>query len=274
MQLENLPNDVLREIVKKMDRDSAINYCKTSKRMQQICAGFWKQWAKEDFNADISQNREYKTDYHNYLAEAVKYYRNWAKKVKIDEKRCAWIFEDPEETCERGAMPGEFFCSSHRRNKEMNIQADKCRKRQNLHRSYIDKADSMSMELAKYLRAKYPKEFNLHVINVDPSLNGVGVISYVERSKISKEIFIHDLIIVMTIDLYEEIEGYILYKTITGTYESVEFRSGNRRLFSQHKLKVPYALTRFAQEMGLTSPAISYLYNAEKFAPNTTLVIE
>jgi hypothetical protein len=271
-QLLDLPNDVLREIIKKMDRDSAINYCKTNKKMKTLCAEFWRQWAMKDFGVDINEIWRYDNDYHKYLAEAVKFNSKVATHFKIDEKRCAWEFQDKTKTCEKGSVEGQFFCTSHRRCAGANIQKQRCKDKQELYASYTNKATSMSLKLAKRLRSTRPKEFNLHLINVEVDWTECDILEYRDRLVSSEKHLLYDLVIALTLDLYEETEGYIFYKGL-GFCDVAKFSSGNRQLFS-HKLKMSYPFRKFAQEMGLTSEAVSYLYNADKFGSRTKLIVD
>jgi hypothetical protein len=76
MQLENLPNDVLREIIRKMTLETMLNYCKTNTRMSRLCDEICIERAKEEFGVDITKDKAYKETFNNYLAAGVRYYEN------------------------------------------------------------------------------------------------------------------------------------------------------------------------------------------------------
>lgn len=110
---ESLPNDILRELLKKLDWKSARNYCQTNKRSASLCKDLWKTKAKEELAVDITKDKMYKDDYYEYLRANIRNYF-YAYPPKVGEET----------------------------------------------------ADEMSMEIARYLREKYPDEFKIHIISL------------------------------------------------------------------------------------------------------------
>jgi hypothetical protein len=70
--INNLPADVIRQLLLNMDWQTSLYYCQTFKRVNNICkTGLWTEKLNKDFPKDNIRN--YKDDMYNYLAARFRY---------------------------------------------------------------------------------------------------------------------------------------------------------------------------------------------------------
>lgn len=227
LNFESLPNDILRELLKKLDWESAKNYCLTNKKLKGLCNGLWRTRALEEFDIDINKNRKYKDEFYEYLRLSVVQYANNGK----------------------GKVSRET-------------------------------AESMAMELARYLRERYPNEFKLRLITLErdeQDLSGY----LIHRG-------FHDILPDHTYDwdMWEKFEkehsinrGDLVIGVNYNMWAALDFvffHSPDKDIYSlwlwkpyelTDSIPVPLEFSKYITNMGLTLKAAEYLYGLSNIKP-------